>query len=615
MRPFTLLPLLVPAMLFAQQDGPVDPLRSGPDPALEPFFHGVASGDPEADRVIIWTRVTSPLEEVEVLWRMALDTGMTQVVAEGLTTALATHDHTVKVDVGGLQPFTFYYYEFEALEARSVRGRTRTLPVGTGVDSLRFAVVSCSNYAAGYFNAYARITQRNDVFAVIHLGDYIYEYGSGQFGGERPLDPPVEILSLNDYRIRHSHYKLDPDLMRLHQQYPFFSVWDDHESANDSWYGGAQNHNAGEGDWFARKSAAIRAYAEWMPLRLPDPQDTLRIYRRFAFGDLMTLHMLDTRLVGRDEQSTFTNNDPDRQLLGADQFEWLAGGMSGNMARWQVLGQQVMVAPLLAFGVPVNQDQWDGYPAERQRVYDHVMQNNIRNMVVLTGDIHTTWANDLPYANYNPSSGAGSAGVEFVTTSITSTSFDLPIPSALIQILNPHMKYVNLSQRGYLVIDVNHQRVQGDRWFVPDVSQPNGQESFAGAHFTVDMSRHLMSAAGPSVASPAIIGVPAPLMPRPFLVTGLPQEIKPLLIGAYPNPFLDHIDLQLAIAERGPLTMRLLDGAGRIVLEQGFLVPQAGLHNLRIPAPGLASGAYLLHIVQGDRAVAHRMIKVDHGAR
>lgn len=606
--PFALLPLFA----TAQELLPPDPLRNGLDSTLAPFYHGVASGDPEADRVIIWTRVTTDEDLVQVNWRVALDTAMLQVVAEGTATTDAARDHTVRVDVTGLQPFTFHYYEFELDGVRSIRGRTRTLPVGTGVDSLRFAVVSCSNYAHGYFNAYSRITARNDVFAVIHLGDYIYEYGNGEYGNARALDPAYEILTLNDYRMRHSYYKLDPDLMRLHQQYPFFSVWDDHETANNSWSGGAGNHSASEGDWFARKDAGIRAYAEWMPLRLPDPQDTLRIYRRFDFGDLLTLHMLDTRLIGREEQGG-ANTAPERTLLGVPQYEWLTTGMSASNGRWQVLGQQVMMAPLRAFGVPVNDDQWDGYPAERQRIYDHVITNNIRNMVVLTGDIHTSWGNDLPRSGYVASTGANSTGVEFVTTSITSTSFNLPIGSGLITLFNDHVKYVDLTQRGYLIFDVNQQRVQGDWYYVNTVTQPSTAETFATARQSLDQSRRLTTASGPSVAAPGMIGVQAPLAPRPQLTTAQGEEAPAhdlLLVGAYPNPFLDHVDLQYFARGGRPMQVQLWDATGRLIHQEHLGTPVRGLHEYRLHAPGLKQATYLLRITDGERTLSTRVLKV-----
>jgi alkaline phosphatase D len=296
LRQLLIAALLLPFAISAQNN-PNEPTRSGAIECLAPFFHGVASGDPQQDRVILWTRVTTDSTNAVVNWRIASDTAITNIINSGTVTTDDTKDFTVKVDATGLQPFTWYYYEFETEGKRSVRGRTRTLPVGD-IDSLRFAIVSCADYTNGYYNAYAKITERNDIFAVIHLGDYIYEYGGGT--APRNHEPSNEILTLGDYRIRHSHYKLDEDLMRLHQQYPFFAVWDDHETANNAWFGGAENHTPGtEGDWFDRKAAGVHAYYEWMPLRMPDPAETMRIFRKFNIGDLIDLYMMDTRLQGR----------------------------------------------------------------------------------------------------------------------------------------------------------------------------------------------------------------------------------------------------------------------------------------------------------------------------
>jgi alkaline phosphatase D len=609
LRLFPLLALLLgTGTALNAQDRPNSPYRNPPNPTLAPFYHGVASGDPESDRVVLWTRVTTDSASVDVTWRIALDTAMTQIVQTGTATTDASRDYTVKVDVTGLQPYTFYYYEFEAYGRYSLIGRTRTLPVGS-VDSLRFAVVSCSNYAEGYFNAYDRIRARNDVFAVIHLGDYIYEYGDGEYGDNRALEPAVEIITLADYRMRHSHYKLDPDLLRLHQQYPFFSVWDDHETANNAWAGGAGNHDpATEGNWFDRKSAGIRAYAEWMPLRLPDPNDTLRIYRRFPFGDLMDLNMLDTRLIGRDEQDGTNNTDPNRTLLGQQQFSWLTANMSASNAKWQVLGQQVMMAPLGAAGITFNDDQWDGYPAERTRLYDSVMTNGVENLVVLTGDIHTSWANDLPYQNYNQNTGAGSAGVEYVVTSVTSSNSPIPVPQFLLQLLNPHMKFIDLSQHGYLIFDVNRTRVQGEWWYVDAIDQPNPGENFEEAWISLDGSRHLTASPGPSVPSPTMVGTPAPFNTRNLDtgVEGIPVEA--LVIGTYPNPFHQWLDVQFFLPDNRSAQIGLFDVGGRLVMQQA-VEPGMGMRRQRLNVGDLPKGSYFLTIQVGGTLHSTTVLK------
>lgn len=251
---------------------------------------------------------------------MATDPGLTEIVAKGRVNATADRDWCVKVDVTRLQPGTTYYYDFTSGGRTSITGRTRTAPAGAA-ERLRFAVVSCSNYPEGYFNAYRNIADRHDLDAVIHLGDYVYEYGeAGELG--RATDPPHEMVTLADYRARYAQYRLDPDLRAAHQQHPFIAVWDDHESTNNSWYGGADNHDPGEGDWFERKAVSARVYDEWMPIRLPDSAQPLKIWRHLPYGELADLVMLDTRLWGRDQQPGMfdgTTDDPARTMLGFDQ--------------------------------------------------------------------------------------------------------------------------------------------------------------------------------------------------------------------------------------------------------------------------------------------------------
>ena len=405
---------------FSQSHSP----RKSLNPLLYPFFHGVASGDPISDAVILWTRFTDDTlsnDSVEINWRIATDTSMSNVVNSGNGYAHLNNDWTFKVDASGLSPDTWYYYDFESLGYHSIRGRTKTAPTGDN-DSARFAVVSCSNYEHGYFNAYRYLRNRNDFDAVLHLGDYIYEYEAGGYSAgivDRENEPTNEIISLEDYRLRYSHYRLDDDLRALHQQYPFINVWDDHESANDSYVDGAQNHSPGtEGLWSDRKSNATQAYHEWLPIRSPVPGD-LQIYRKINYGDLMTLYMLDTRLQGRSEQGG-SSSDPNRTILGQTQFSWLTNELKSSTSKWNVLGQQVMIAPLEVFGAALNDDQWDGYDYERNRLYDSIINNTVNNIVVLTGDIHTSWVNDIPLSNYDASNCTGSIGVEYVVTSVTS---------------------------------------------------------------------------------------------------------------------------------------------------------------------------------------------------
>jgi alkaline phosphatase D len=484
------------------------------NPADKPFYHGIASGDPTPNSVMIWTRVTPDsggIGDVKIYWQVATDINFTNVVSYGYDFAREYNDYTFKHDVCGLQPNTYYYYMFRALDKNTIIGRTKTAPVGDN-DSARFAVVSCSNYEHGYFHAYKEIANRNDCDGVIHLGDYIYEYEVGGFSAglsDRTNEPINEIITLEDYRTRHSHYKLDADLKRLHQLQPFMTVWDDHETANDSYRDGAENHtNGSEGNWQDRKRNGVEAYNEWMPLRKPDPLDTIRIWRKLKYGNLMDLIMIDSRLYDRDEQSLANRNDASRKLLGTLQKNWLKTQLSDTTSRYKIMCNQVMFAPLEVFGIPVNADQWDGYNADRQEIQNHIRLNSIKNVVVLTGDIHTSWANDVPGPGYVSSSGANSICTEFVTTSVTSSNFSLPVPESVIRTLNPHMKYVKLTDHGYSVLDINKNRVQNDFLYTIPVETPtytaswdksfykNNNENFL-RNTTTQLSGHLIPAVNP----------------------------------------------------------------------------------------------------------------------
>ena len=288
------------------------------DSATVHFTHGVASGDPLADRVILWTRALPGSGEnkaLSVRWQVASDAEFSQVVAEGETRTDVKRDYTVKVDAKGLQPDARYFYRFSVEGRYSATGRTRTLPVGN-VSSFRLGVASCSNYPQGYFNAYRHMAQ-SDIDLVLHLGDYIYEYPEGGYANPvaleqlgRHVEPLGETLELEDYRMRYGLYRTDADLQLLHQQHPFVCVWDDHELANNTWHSGAQNHNDGEGDFFQRMRSARQAYDEWMPIRTSLDGDQGPIYRSFQIGDLADLVMLDTRLHGRDKGLEYATDLP-----------------------------------------------------------------------------------------------------------------------------------------------------------------------------------------------------------------------------------------------------------------------------------------------------------------
>lgn len=581
------------------------------NPLLEPFYHGVASGDPLTDRVIIWTRITldTPIDPVQVNWVMATDTDLVNVVASGSATTDVAKDYTIKVDVTGLQPDSWYYYQFDYNGQKSLIGRTHTMPTGS-VDSVRIGVMSCSDYQNGYFNAYHDLAYRNDLDYILHLGDYIYEYAASSSLADRNHEPANENITITDYRIRHSLYKLDDDLRTLHQQMPFITVWDDHETANDSWMGGAENHTEGtEGAWTDRKRAGVTAYIEWMPIRQPNPTDTFRIYRQFNLGDLADIYMLDTRLEGRSEQVSIGSpnlTDTVRHIISPSQFNWLKGGLSASVSKWQVLGQQVMVAPLELLGNPVNMDQWDGYPNDRDSLYNYVMSNNIPNMVVLTGDIHSAWANDLPLPGYVSSTGANSAGVEFVATSITSQGSPIGA-AAVVQLFNPHVKYVNMTEHGYCVLDLNKTRAQSDYYMVSTITSHTYTTSADGSWYTLDGTRHLQQASGPSAG-----GVYPPLAPLLNVYSSVNDpEDNVMVLGAFPNPFYEQVVIQYYTYKPEEMTLTLSDMNGRMILNSQLGKSSKGLNYAHFDGSALAPGLYTITLRGKSSSISQRLLKVD----
>ena len=340
------------------------------------FLHGVASGDPLKDKVILWTRLT-PNDvslRLEVIWEIALDQKFSQLVNFGKVQTAQAEDFTVKVDANKLRSNQRYYYRFRYGNVISPIGQTKTLPETS--NTVSFAVCSCSNYPAGYFHVYQEIAKQ-DVDVVIHLGDYIYEYGKDGYATEDAaklrrelaLDNNKEMITLDDYRKRYALYRKDVDLQTVHQRHPFIVIWDDHELANDTWKDGAENHteetesNKNEGKFIERKIAALQAYFEWMPIRPVSDNDHLNIYRQFNFGTLVQLTMLDTRVLARDRQLDYADymtaqgmnfqrfqedlNHPMRTLMGSTQLQWLQAQLEQSTATWNVLGQQVLMSKML----------------------------------------------------------------------------------------------------------------------------------------------------------------------------------------------------------------------------------------------------------------------------
>ena len=526
---------------------------TGPAADLDAFRHGVASGDPQPRRVVIWTRVTPTAEavpgsglgpRVRVRWEVARDARFRRVVRRGTAATGPARDHTVKVDVDGLSPARWYHYRFVLEDPAggphrtSPAGRLRTAPgLRAGVRRLRLGVVSCANWQAGFFAAYRGIAARDDLHAVLCLGDYLYEYAPGEYGNGqdntdvRPHEPAREMVSLADYRQRHAQYKTDPDLQAAHALCPWIVTWDDHETTNDAWREGAENHQPEtEGDFLTRRSRAHRAYDEWMPVRMDgtaDLGDGARLYRRLTFGRLAEISMLDLRTyrAQQDEPPYSEIDDPGRSITGAAQMRWLLRSLSRRRSQWKVIGNPVMITPvtfaqvpdelvgpvndvtglLPPDGVPYNVDQWDGYTADRRRVLRHIRDNGIDGALFVTGDIHSAWACEVPYDPARSPLGE-TAAVEFVCSSVTSNNLDditggpegssKPVEE-VIKANNRHIKYLDFDRHGFSVLDLTPRRAQMDWFVLGDRTDPDTEISHSVSFLTRAGTNRVERADGP----------------------------------------------------------------------------------------------------------------------
>ncbi|KAI5778308.1 phosphodiesterase/alkaline phosphatase D precursor [Geopyxis carbonaria] len=517
------------------------------------FTHGVASGDPYADSVILWTRVaplgadnsdsnvtvsglggaapiydhdnekyvsvsTSP---VCVDWKVRDTAGHKgKKVAGGRVWTSSDVDYTVKVEAGGLKPFTNYWYRFNVCGSSNASpiGRTKTTPEkGAKVDSsVKLAVFSCSNFPFGFFNAYGNSARKDEVDYVVHLGDYIYEYKNGYYGWGDALgripQPNKEIFSLYDYRKRLATYRTDLDLLQSHQHFPWIAVWDDHEVADNTWRDGSSELNNTEQSFVSdggvsvdqRKMNAVRAYFEWMPLRQVEMDDGLRIWRAFAIGDLIDLLMLDTRNYDRSITDLYWNTDyvstiagdASRTLMGARQESWFHRRLRESDAAWKIVGNQIVFTHLVVrpnTSTPLNYDQWDGYAAAKNRTLHTLAAGNISDTIFLAGDSHAAWVSDLSYtAPYDAATGAGAVGVEFAGSAISSPSpagenVTMAEARALSQWLvanNEQLLWQDMFYRGYFEMEVGYESTTARFWGVPTNGKRSGEEK-ALAEFVV----------------------------------------------------------------------------------------------------------------------------------
>ncbi len=433
-----------------------------------PFFHGVASGDADTSSVIIWTKITPEKMQnnIKIRWFVATDSNFTRIVKQGVTQARKEEYFTVKILVNGLKSNSFYYYRFYALGKYSQFGLLRTMPSEKdSVRELKIAVITGSNYNAGYFNVYREIAKRKDIDFVFHTGDYIYEYGTNKYGAnpERGLKPDKELISEQDYEMRYSHYRLDKDLQAAHRWHTWYVIWDDHESANNSWKNGAQNHQpATEGSWQKRKLTAQKTYFRWLPIR--DNPD-FRIYRAFSAGKLAKFVFLDTRLEGRQNEK-LPLYDSTKTLMSEKQWNWLFSQLkNAKNYDWIFIVQQVMFSPLTAKNKIFNTDQWDGYPLERKKLLNFIKKHQIQNLVIISGDLHTSLASEVPFdkKTYRHNIDSTIACSELMAPSVSSEAvkgLKALAGKIYLKFYNPHIKFINFSHRGFLLITIKKNMIK-----------------------------------------------------------------------------------------------------------------------------------------------------------
>jgi alkaline phosphatase D len=497
-------------------------------PAAAPFSWGVASFDPTDTGVLLWTRVDPTRGPIELAWVLSADEGLREVQASGSIEVGPTTDHCAIVEVAGLAPGGIWWYAFTTPDgARSPVGRTRTMP--DEADHIRLGVASCSRYASGGYAAYRALSER-EVDVVVHLGDYIYEDGRS---GSRPHDPPERLIAVDQYRRRYAQHRADPDLQALHARHPFVAVWDDHEIAGNAWRDGAAGHDPdADGAWIDRLRAAGQAHEEWLPGRTGrHPEDgRLQAWRAVPLGDLAELVVLDTRAWGRDRQPAAADEvggppeggaaDTPRSLLGADQEAFVEQRLGrADRPPWTIVANQVMLHPLrvpvpgegfvdaveaagflVVDGSGVNPDQWDGYPQARDRFL--AAAGDRGGVVVVTGDVHSSWAWEVPAGD-----GQHPAVVELVTPSVSTEALAtrLPVPAgaveSILQGLSPDLAHVELSSHGYLVVDLDRDRVQGEWWYV-DPADPATQRFGAACQAPREPPMRLAPAADPTADPP-----------------------------------------------------------------------------------------------------------------
>lgn len=618
---FTILCCLLCLTCFAQK---IPILNT----SLKPFYYGVASGDPLQDKVIIWTRITPenlPSSSISVSWEMATDLSFSNIVNSGNVITDSSKDWTIKIDVDRLQAGKTYYYRFKSPDGiYSLIGRTKTAPY-SNVSNLRFAVISCSSIFSGYFNAYKRIAERADLDAVIHVGDYIYDFvDMDEPNRVRPIDTGRTLVSLDDFRSIHAYYHLDPDLRAAHQQHPFIILWDNHDM---SW-------SRGDSLSDPKYAGAIQAFYEWTPIR--EPADRKKMYRYLSYGGLADIVLSDVTHFRQKPflpPGTSGSDDPNRKLWGDEQYSWLTDKLKSSTAKWKIVASEKQFGQWDLVGVPTGTTQGIGfvsllsegdvneYNADRVRFLKFLRDNKINNTIVISGDLHFSFAMDLCENPFNPQyynryTGDKSVAVEFQPTSITRVNLDEKtkglLPPALINSItenslqiNPHHRYADLVQHGYGILDLRNDKATGEFWYCNKLLLNDTVQKMDAAFEVYDTINHWNRI---KLTTPTIPLLQAPPLAPFELATALYNtKVLDAKVELFPNPAQDIATLKIVTEKNKQISVKLIDIAtGRTIKEifSGDIINTKYLH---IDVSDIPNETVLVLISSGEEQACKKL--------
>lgn len=588
------------------------------DVAYAPFLYGVASFDPTDNQVIIWTHITPDNSSQTVLsidWEVATDTNFLNVVQSGTMTTDATKDWTIAVDVSNLDAYTTYYYRFRASNGNYTRiGRTRTAPSISGasnVNHIRMAVASCSSVFSGFFNSYQQIAQRLDLDVVLHLGDYIYDFVDPDEEIRVPTPYPTTPTTKQEWRARHQYYLTDPDLRLVRQMHPWIVTWDNHDT-----------------DYKGSATQAVEsreAFLEYVPMRLSTPTDTKKIYRKFSYGSLVDIFMIDI-LLHRNIDN-LPSGDP--SILGTTQYNWLTTALQNSTAKWKLIGNQKMMCGWSVANIPtffpvtigngsvLDTKSWDGFDAARDRLLDFIENNNIDNVMVLSGDAHVSMASDLHQAPtgsaYNGNTGNGSVAVEFLPTSITRGNFDeMGYPGWVVSAVegymasaNPNQVFSNIVDHGYGILDIKSDSAIAEFWYM-DILNATSTQTFERGLLLKDAENHWHRTA-----------LNTPTSPKDYNQTITDQKRidvaqKDIEWGVFPNPSNGQFSLSFKLSTTQDISIDILELAtGKLVqsiLNRSFEGKQK--QRIKLDVQNLPAGSYYLRL-KGERVETGKVIVIQ----